>query len=223
MSILLNIETSSKNCSVSVSQDGKLKSIVEIYSEHYSHSENLHNFISEALKKIKLNPNDLDAIAVGKGPGSYTGLRIGVAAAKGLCFALNIPLISINSLQILSQKYKAKPDEILFPMFDARRMEVYTMVMNSNKEILKKTSSEIIKQDIFDDFSKKKTWVFFGEGSVKCKEIIKGEHVKFVDDIMYPSASEMILLSYEYFKEKKFEDIAYFEPYYLKEFISKSI
>ena len=223
MSILLNIETSSKNCSVSVSQDGKLKSIVEIYSEQYSHSENLHNFISEALKKIKLNPNDLDAIAVGKGPGSYTGLRIGVAAAKGLCFALNIPLIGINSLQILSQKYKAKPDEILFPMFDARRMEVYTMVMNSNKEILKKTSSEIIKQDIFDDFSKKKTWVFFGEGSVKCKEIIKGEHVKFVDDIMYPSASEMILLSYEYFKEKKFEDIAYFEPYYLKEFISKSI
>ena len=223
MSILLNIETSSKNCSVSVSQEGKLKSIIEIYSEHYSHSENLHNFISEALKKIKLNPNDLDAIAVGKGPGSYTGLRIGVAAAKGLCFALNIPLIGINSLQILSQKYKAKPDEILFPMFDARRMEVYTMVMNSNKEILKKTSSEIIKQDVFDDFSKKKTWVFFGEGSVKCKEIIKGEHVKFVDDIMYPSASEMILLSYEYFKEKKFEDIAYFEPYYLKEFISKSI
>ena len=223
MSILLNIETSSKNCSVSVSQDGKLKSIIEVYSEHYSHSENLHNFISEALKKIKLNPNDLDAIAVGKGPGSYTGLRIGVAAAKGLCFALNIPLIGINSLQILSQKYKAKPDEILFPMFDARRMEVYTMVMNSNKEILKKTSSEIIKQDIFDDFSKKKTWVFFGEGSVKCKEIIKGEHVKFVDDIMYPSASEMILLSHEYFKEKKFEDIAYFEPYYLKEFISKSI
>ena len=223
MSILLNIETSSKNCSVSVSQDGKLKSIIEIYSEHYSHSENLHNFISEALKKIKLNPNDLDAIAVGKGPGSYTGLRIGVAAAKGLCFALNIPLIGINSLQILSQKYKAKPDEILFPMFDARRMEVYTMVMNSNKEILKKTSSEIIKQDIFDDFSKKKTWVFFGEGSVKCKEIIKGKHVKFVDDIMYPSASEMILLSYEYFKEKKFEDIAYFEPYYLKEFISKSL
>ncbi len=223
MSILLNIETSSKNCSVSVSQDGKLKSIVEIYSEHYSHSENLHNFISEALKKIKLNPNDLDAIAVGKGPGSYTGLRIGVAAAKGLCFALNIPLIGLNSLQILSQKYKAKPDEILFPMFDARRMEVYTMVMNSNKEILKKTSSEIIKQDVFDDFSKKKTWVFFGEGSVKCKEIIKGEHVKFVDDIMYPSASEMILLSYEYFKEKKFEDIAYFEPYYLKEFISKSL
>ena len=223
MSILLNIETSSKNCSVSVSQDGKLKSIVEIYSEHYSHSENLHNFISEALKKIKLNPNDLDAIAVGKGPGSYTGLRIGVAAAKGLCFALNIPLIGINSLQILSQKYKAKPDEILFPMFDARRMEVYTMVMNSNKEILKKTSSEIIKQDVFDNFSKKKTWVFFGEGSIKCKEIIKGKHVKFVDDIMYPSASEMILLSYEYFKEKKFEDIAYFEPYYLKEFISKSI
>ena len=223
MSILLNIETSSKNCSVSVSQDGKLKSIVEIYSEYYSHSENLHSFISEALKKIKLNPNDLDAIAVGKGPGSYTGLRIGVAAAKGLCFALNIPLIGINSLQILSQKYKAKPDEILFPMFDARRMEVYTMVMNSNKEILKKTSSEIIKQDVFDNFSKKKTWVFFGEGSVKCKEIIKGKHVKFVDDIMYPSASEMILLSYEYFKEKKFEDIAYFEPYYLKEFISKSL
>jgi len=223
MSILLNIETSSKNCSVSVSQDGKLKSIVEICSEQYSHSENLHNFISEALKKIKLNFNDLDAIAVGKGPGSYTGLRIGVAAAKGLCFALNIPLIGINSLQILSQKYKAKPDEILFPMFDARRMEVYTMVMNSNKEILKKTSSEIIKQDVFDNFSKKKTWVFFGEGSIKCKEIIKGKHVKFVDDIMYPSASEMILLSYEYFKEKKFEDIAYFEPYYLKEFISKSL
>ena len=223
MSILLNIETSSKNCSVSVSRDGKLKSIVEICSEQYSHSENLHNFISEALKKIKLNPNDLDAIAVGNGPGSYTGLRIGVAAAKGLCFALNIPLIGINSLQILSQKYKAKPDEILFPMFDARRMEVYTMVMNSNKEILKKTSSEIIKQDVFDNFSKKKTWVFFGEGSVKCKEIIKGKHVKFVDDIMYPSASEMILLSYEYFMEKKFEDIAYFEPYYLKEFISKSL
>ena len=221
MSTLLNIETSSKNCSVSISQEGKLKSLVEKYSENYSHSENLHNFISKALKKIKLSPNDLDAIAVGMGPGSYTGLRIGVSAAKGLCYALNIPLIGLNSLEILCQRYKAKSNEILFPMFDARRMEVYTMVLNSKKEIIKKTTAKIIKQGIFKDFSKEKTWVFFGEGSTKCKDIIKGNHVKFIDEIMYPSAREMVLFSYEYFKEKKFENIAYFEPFYLKEFISK--
>ncbi|MEE3034732.1 MAG: tRNA (adenosine(37)-N6)-threonylcarbamoyltransferase complex dimerization subunit type 1 TsaB [Bacteroidota bacterium] len=220
MSILLNIETSSKNCSVSISQDGKLRSLVEKDSDNYTHSEDLHNFISKALKKIKLTPNDLDAIAVGKGPGSYTGLRIGVAAAKGLCFALNIPLIGLNSLEILCEKYKAKSNEILFPMFDARRMEVYTMVMNSKKEILKQTTFEIIKQEVFNDFSKDKTWVFFGEGSKKCKQIIKGDHIKYVDEIKYPSASEMALLSYEFFKEKKFEDIAYFEPFYLKEFMS---
>ncbi len=220
MSILLNIETSSKNCSVSISQDGKLRSLVEKDSDNYTHSEDLHNFISKALKKIKLTPNDLDAIAVGKGPGSYTGLRIGVAAAKGLCFALNIPLIGLNSLEILCEKYKAKSNEILFPMFDARRMEVYTMVMNSKKEILKQTTFEIIKQEVFNDFSKDKTWVFFGEGSKKCKQIIKGDHIKYVDEIKHPSASEMTLLSYECFKEKKFEDIAYFEPFYLKEFMS---
>ncbi len=220
MSILLNIETSSKNCSVSISKNGKLESFVEKCSDNYTHSENLHNFISETLKKAKLKPDALDAIAVGKGPGSYTGLRIGISAAKGLCFALNIPLISINSLQILSEKYEANSDEIIFPMFDARRSEVYTMVMNSNKEIIRKTSSEIIKEDVFDEFSKEKKWILFGEGSIKCKEILKGKHIKFIDEIIYPSACEMSLISYEYFKKKKFENIAYFEPYYLKEFVS---
>ncbi len=220
MSILLNIETSSKNCSVSISQDGKLRSLVEKDSDNYTHSENLHDFISKALKKSELTPNDLDAIAVGKGPGSYTGLRIGISAAKGLCFALNIPLISLNSLEILCHKYKAKSNEILFPMFDARRMEIYTLVMNSKKKILKETAFEIIKQETFNDFSKDKTWVFFGEGSKKCKQIVKGDHIKYVDEIKYPSAGEMASLSYECFRQKKFEDIAYFEPFYLKEFIS---
>lgn len=220
MSVLLNIETSSKNCSVSISEDGKLKSLVERNSINYTHSENLHNFILKALKKANKNSDDLDAIAVGKGPGSYTGLRIGVAAAKGLCFALNLPLIALNSLEIICQEYKAKSNEILFPMFDARRMEVYTMVINSKKEILKETTSKIINVDTFKDFPKDKTWVFFGEGSQKCKDILKGSHIKYIDKISYPSAGGMVSLSYEYFREKKFENIAYFEPFYLKDFLS---
>lgn len=139
MSIILHIETATKNCSVALSHSGKLLALNENYSENYSHSEQLHGFIQKVLKKADIKMSSVDAVAVSKGPGSFTGLRIGVAAAKGICFALDLPLIGINSLQVLAGKVNLIEDTLIFPMFDARRMEVYTMVLNEKKEVLKPT------------------------------------------------------------------------------------
>ena len=217
---ILHIETATKNCSVALSKNGKQLALVEKFSSEYSHSEQLHGFIQQAFEKANLNLSNLDAVAVSKGPGSYTGLRIGVAAAKGICFALDLPLIGVNSLQVITENYQPLSDEILFPMFDARRMEIYSLVLNDKKEIIRETSAEIITEDTFMDFSKDKTWVLFGSGTEKCKSTIIGEHIKYVDEIQHPSASGMIPLAEKAFKESAFEDIAYFEPFYLKEFFT---
>ena len=137
MSVILHIETASKNCSVALSKSGEQLYLKERYSHNFSHSEQLHSFIQELVEKAQMNIADLDAVAVSMGPGSFTGLRIGVAAAKGICFALDLPLIGINSLQILCEQYQDPKEALLFPQFDARRMEVYTMVLNQKKEIIK--------------------------------------------------------------------------------------
>ena len=160
----------------------------------------------------------LDAVAVSKGPGSYTGLRIGVAAAKGICFALDLPLIAVNSLQILSEKYQNNNQALLFPMFDARRMEVYTMVLNEKKEVIKPTFAEIVSEESFNEFSTDLQWVFMGEGAQKCKEVFDANHIEYLSEIQHPSAAEMVSLAWRAFQAKKFEDVAYFEPFYLKDF-----
>ena len=220
MSIILHIETATKNCSVALSDSGKLLALNENYSENYSHSEQLHGFIQKVLKKADIKMSSIDAVAVSKGPGSFTGLRIGVAAAKGICFALDLPLIGINSLQVLAGKVNLIEDILIFPMFDARRMEVYTMVLNEKKEVLKPTFAEIITNNSFDSFPKDKKWIFMGEGAQKCKTLLNAPHIYYWDDLKFPSTRKMIPLASEAFEEKKFEDVAYFEPFYLKEFFT---
>ena len=160
---------------------------------------------------------DLEAVAVSKGPGSYTGLRIGVAAAKGLCFALNLPLIATPTLESLARQVEID-DGYLIPMLDARRMEVYATVLNAQFETLRETRAEVINQDSFSEYSEKANVYLLGSGATKCKEILDHPNIEFRDDLV-PSAKEMAFMSHQRFTRGTFEDLAYFEPYYLNEFI----
>mgnify|MGYP002008406447 FL=1 len=222
MSVILHIETATKNCSIAISRSGAMLALKEHYSEQFSHSEQLHGFIQEVLKEAQIEMSVLDAVAVSKGPGSFTGLRIGVAAAKGICFALDLPLIAVNSLQILSENYNESNKALLFPMFDARRMEVYVMVLNEKKQIVKPTFAEVLSPSSFNEFPTDIQWVFMGEGAEKCKEVLDASHIEYRSEIQHPSAAEMVSLAWSAFKDKKFEDLAYFEPFYLKNFYSKA-
>ncbi len=218
MTYLLHIETSTTNCSVSISKNGELIALKEEDKKGYSHSEKLHVFIVEVLKTVNISFEDLSGVAVGKGPGSYTGLRIGVAAAKGLCYGLDIPLIAINSLEILAQAYTPKQNELIIPMLDARRDEVYTAVFNEKKEYLKDTNALILKENSLTEFTQKNTVVVIGNAQEKCKKIVNDKAILYKDEIINPSAKWMSKISYDAFIQKQFEDIAYFEPFYLKEF-----
>lgn len=218
MTHILNIETSTKNCSVSIAKNGALISLKEINNGGYSHAEMLHPLIKEALLESKLTINQIDAIAVGKGPGSYTGLRIGVSAAKGLCFANDIPLISINSLEILAHTIPIDKGTII-PMIDARRMEVYSAIYDESFTLIRETKAEIIDKSSFIDELQNHTVYFLGDGTEKCQEIILHKNAVFIKDA-FPSAKEMVKLSYEKYKVNNTDDLAYFEPFYLKNFIA---
>lgn len=218
VSIILHIETATKNCSVAVSRSGTMLALKEQFSEQFSHSEQLHSFIQDVLKEAHMDMTALAAVAVSKGPGSYTGLRIGVAAAKGICFALDLPLIAVNSLQILTEKYQDNNQALLFPMFDARRKEVYVMILNEKKEVVKPTFAEVLTTESFKEFPTNVQWVFMGEGAQKCKEVFDANHIEYQSEIQHPSASEMVSLAWKAFQANKFEDVAYFEPFYLKDF-----
>lgn len=217
MTYILNIETSTKNCSVSLAKDGKTIALKEVNDEGYSHAEKLHEFIKEIISKAGLSFSNLDAIAVSKGPGSYTGLRIGVSAAKGLCFALNIPLISVNTLQSLALTTSTPSESFVIPLLDARRMEVYSAVFKNNI-LIKNVAAEIITENSFSEFLNKSDVYFLGDGAEKCKEIIIHKNANFIDN-KFPSANEMSKLSFEKYKKNDIEDVAYFEPFYLKDFI----
>ena len=216
MAVILNIETATKNCSVSVAKDGETVALKELNDGGYSHAEKLHEFIKVVLAEANIELTDLNAIAVSKGPGSYTGLRIGVSAAKGLCFALNIPLISINTLQSLSQSVSITNGYII-PLLDARRMEVYSAVFKDNNSV-RNVEAEIIDATSFNDYLDKNTVYFLGDGAEKCKEFIQHPNAVFMDD-KFPSAKEMCMLSYVKYKKNDIEDVAYFEPFYLKDFV----
>ena len=216
MAYLLNIETATKNCSVSLAKDGKTVALKELNDGGYSHAEKLHEFIKVVLAEANIELTDLNAIAVSKGPGSYTGLRIGVSAAKGLCFALNIPLISINTLQSLSQSVSITNGYII-PLLDARRMEVYSAVFKDNNSV-RNVEAEIIDATSFNDYLDKNTVYFLGDGAEKCKNLITHKNAIFIDG-KFPSANEMALLSFEKYKKNDIEDVAYFEPFYLKDFV----
>ena len=217
MAYILNIETATTNCSVSVSKDGDCLVLKEDNALSYSHAESLHVFIADVLKSAKIKPSQLDAIAVSKGPGSYTGLRIGVSAAKGLCYALDIPLISVNTLLSLTHQVKVKEGHII-PMLDARRMEVYSAIYDSNFSQKRETKAQILEASSFDFFLEKAKVYFIGNGVEKAKTIVNHENAVFIDGKL-PSALQMAELSYHKYKKDDFEDVAYFEPFYLKEFI----
>lgn len=217
--MILCIETATTNCSVAIGEKGKLLALKEDYSSSYSHAERLHLFIEEILKENELRPGDLSAIAVSKGPGSYTGLRIGVSAAKGLCFALDLPLISVSTLKTLALQVKQEKDGFVIPLLDARRMEVYTAGFNSDNRKVFDTRAEILTPDSFSEYLENARVTFIGSGVEKFSKICEHPNATFIEGKL-PSAGEMVGLAQEKFQKKKFEDVAYFEPYYLKDFVA---
>ena len=216
MEYILNIETATKNCSVALAKRGKTIICKEIAEEGYSHAERLHVFIEEIIKEAGITMTDLAAIAVSQGPGSYTGLRIGVSAAKGLCFALDIPLIAVDTLQILASQVTVSVG-LIVPMIDARRMEVYSAIFTPNFENRRAVQAEIITEDSFGNIQEK--IYFVGDCADKCKLVLNKDNFIFLDEIKYPSANEMSFLSFEKYKKNDIVDVAYFEPYYLKDFL----
>ncbi len=217
MAIILNIETATTNCSVSIAKNGELVFLKEYNSANFSHAEQLHNFINEVIKQASLTVKQIDAIAVSKGPGSYTGLRIGVSAAKGLCFSLDKPLISVPTLESMAHQLKIE-DGYIIPALDARRMEVYAKVFNSDYKVVRETEAEIIDATSFATYAAEKKVYIIGSGAQKCIGVLENENFNFNTEIV-PSAKDMCNLSYAKYKVNDFEDVAYFEPYYLKDFL----
>tara|TARA_R110000868_G_scaffold395777_1_gene667695 strand:- start:55 stop:735 length:681 start_codon:yes stop_codon:yes gene_type:complete len=217
-SYILNIESATTNCSVSLSKDGETIVLKEDNDKSYSHAERLHVYIDEVLKEANINFNELDAIAVSKGPGSYTGLRIGVSAAKGLCFALDKPLISIPTLDALANQLKID-DGVIISMLDARRMEVYSAIYDSNYKQIRETQAQILDETSFKDYLKHQKVYFIGNGVEKTKTLINHPNAIFIEAKL-PSANDMSLLAYTKYKISNTEDVAYFEPYYLKDFVA---
>ncbi len=229
MGLILSIETSTMVCSVCISRNGELIGIKES-EEEKSHAKNLTVFVDELMKENGFSYSDLDAVSISKGPGSYTGLRIGVSTAKGLCYAKNIPLIAINTLQAMANGMITKVESneiiidhfensVLVPMIDARRMEVYSAFFNSKGETVRDVKAEILDERSYNEILEKQKMIFFGDGSEKVHNVIKHNNAMFIKNIN-PSAKDMIELSEQLFKMKKFEDVAYFEPFYLKDFIA---
>ncbi len=227
MARILNIETSTEICSVTLAQDGKTLFKKES-SEGLNHSRILTVFIEELFNENNVDIKSLDAVAVSKGPGSYTGLRIGVSVAKGICYGLNIPLISVNSLEVIG-KYTAKnvskyislnKNESVFfcPMIDARRMEVYTALFDREGKEIQTVSAEIIEENFLSELLKNNKILFFGNGADKCKNTIQHKNAIF-NGPATTSAEFMQAVSDEKYNKNQFEDVAYFEPFYLKDFI----
>jgi tRNA threonylcarbamoyladenosine biosynthesis protein TsaB len=218
MALVLNIESATTNCSVSLSKDGETLVLKEDNSSGYSHAETLHVLIDELFKTSKLKPSEIDAVSVSKGPGSYTGLRIGVSSAKGLCFALDKPLIAIDTLESLAHQAHIK-DGFIVPMLDARRMEVYSAIYNSKLELHREIKAEILTEESFSHLLKSSKVYFIGNGVEKTKSIIQHPNAIFIEGKL-PSANEMAVLSEVKHKKSDIEDVAYFEPYYLKDFVA---
>ena len=226
MALILCIETGTDICSVGIARDGELISLRES-DEGRDHARQVGVFVDELLEEMGLQPDDLDAVAVGKGPGSYTGLRIGVSFAKGLCYGIQKPLLAIGSLDALTEvareDYEAGildiedwDDAVLCPMVDARRMEVYTQRFNSQGESESEVSAEIITAESFmAERASERPFVIFGNGAKKCEEVLSGAQWVSVA----PSARGLVRLAEEAYAAEKFEDIAYFEPFYLKDFV----
>jgi tRNA threonylcarbamoyladenosine biosynthesis protein TsaB len=228
MALILSLETSEKVCSIALSENYDLIGTLDI-KEEKSHASMLTVLIEKLLHEKDIDIKELDAVAISKGPGSYTGLRIGMSVAKGICYALNIPLISVNSLQIMciglvqSGKLKKmdKPTDnvILCPMIDAKRMEVYSALFDLNAEIVSEIEALTVNESSFKEMLNSKLVIFFGSGVGKCKSVIQHQNAYYIENF-FPHASYMISIAFDSFSQNKFENVAYFEPYYLKDFVT---
>jgi tRNA threonylcarbamoyladenosine biosynthesis protein TsaB len=226
--LILNIETSTNVCSASLTGEaGNVFSFRES-KEDKSHAALLAVFIDEVMKETGASFKDIDAVAVSMGPGSYTGLRIGVSTAKGICYAGSLPLIALDTLDIITSSFmnqhKSKllaesPNIVLCPMIDAKRMEVYMALYNKDGIKIKDTTAEIIDKETFRKLLKENFLLYYGNGAAKCSGILQSSSAEFIDGI-YPTACEMGKLSVKLFHQEKFVDLAYFEPFYLKDFIT---
>ncbi len=220
MSIILQIETATPVCSVAISVDGETVALKEEKAPNI-HAASLTLFIEEAMKMANLSYAQLDAVAVSKGPGSYTGLRIGVSTAKGLCFALEKPLIAINTLKMMANGYllqHANFGGLVCPMIDARRMEVFTAVFDHHLEEVEHTHAKIVDDKSFVLELQNNYVSFIGDGAEKCRSVIDDPNAHFISE-NYNSATFMSNLAYTAFQANEFEDVAYFEPFYLKDFV----
>lgn len=221
---IINIETATAVCSVALSEKGEV--IFEKTSfEGPFHASLLGIFLEEAVRVLKSRGLTADAVAVSSGPGSYTGLRIGVSMAKGLCFGREAPLLNIPTLDIMASKVlKQIPDKdssesFFCAMIDARRMEVYASIYDGSLHRIRGTEAEIVTEETYAAFLGKRKMYFFGNGALKCKDVIQSPNAVFIDDV-HPLASDMVALSEQAFERGEFENVAYFEPFYLKEFIA---
>lgn len=213
---ILHLETSTRVCSVAISKNGILMALEEIAEDGYAHGEMITILIERAIIAASIKINDLHAVSVSSGPGSYTGLRIGTATAKGICFAMNIPLLAVDSLEALIQIAKVDhPNTNLCALIDARRMEVYSKIVDCNNTILKDISADIIE---VDSYKKYEPFVYFGDGASKLEEMWSNQNCTI--DPTLSSAKGQCIPAYEKYMKNEFEDLAYFEPFYLKDFIA---
>jgi tRNA threonylcarbamoyladenosine biosynthesis protein TsaB len=229
MALILNLDTSTRICSVALANNGELLGLKESH-EDKSHASLLAVFIKQVLEENNVKVSDLDAIAVSKGPGSYTGLRIGVSTAKGMAYASGIQLISVDTLSAMAsgvinghlldrEQSSGNMTFYLCPMIDARRMEVYAAVYGPSGEMVEPTSAKVIHKDSFGELLEKHRMIFFGSGADKCRNIIQHHNAEFLEGIE-TSAKFMVPVAESAWQQKDFEDIAYFEPFYLKDFIA---
>lgn len=221
MANILNIDTSAKICSVALAKDGEIMMGFES-SEEMDHSRSLAPFVEKCMEYLRNNEMKLDAVSVANGPGSYTGLRIGLSMAKGISFGLDIPLIAVSSLEVMTVRAiftypNFNGDEYIVPMVDARRMEVYTATFDSSLNLVEPERALILEKDSFDEIVKKNKVIFIGDGTDKFKEIFEGGDVVFLGSGM-PHAKYLAPLSEKYYREKRFSDVAYTVPSYLKEY-----
>ena len=222
MALILSIETSTTVCSVALSQDGHTIASLEEHQAN-SHATILTVLINQLLSDKDISASQLSAVAVSSGPGSYTGLRIGVSVAKGICYAAKIPLIALPTLQIIAanavSRMDTNEDILLCPMIDARRMEVYSALYRCNLQLVRDVTAEIITEESYKNLLTTQKILFAGNGASKCQTLIQHHNARFINDV-YAPAAEMGMLAFKKYNTQQFEDVAYFEPFYLKNFIA---
>ncbi|MEX2234762.1 MAG: tRNA (adenosine(37)-N6)-threonylcarbamoyltransferase complex dimerization subunit type 1 TsaB [Cyclobacteriaceae bacterium] len=221
MPVILSLETSTDVCSVALHDSKTLLSQAEIHQPQ-SHASRLAPLIDQVVREANINFKDIKAVATTQGPGSYTGLRIGTSTAKGLCYALDVPLLSVGTLELLAFQANVSntSKDLLCPMIDARRMEVYCLVADAQLKILEPVSAKILDENSFRELLGSNRMLFFGNGSTKCREIIRHPNASFLDNV-YPRASVLGLMAEKKFQTQDFEDLIKFKPFYLKEFVAK--